>query len=349
MKSGQFNSKKSQIRGTREKEAPKSTNWDRVVYLSLLGIAIVALIYFVGKANLFISGEGRIITNQLEIRSPSDIRIQEIFVQPGDSVLKSDTLFQFTFLEWNQSADSLDDLKKRLLQYQDELDELQGELGIKQKQLDQTRSELSYYQDRLEMLRREVRLGVTTVSDLNSTEERILSLRSEFENSNEQVNLIKRQRNRLQALIADPYKMETSIALKNMQKMKMIFSSPVAGLVTGVYKTDTELSLKSERVVTILSENTNLKIQAILEQEDGKHLNIGDQMDVTFDNGEKSSGIISDIYAAESIVDRPTSSSNNALKFSIQLIAELKPENADELKKWKANNKIGVTVTKTIF
>lgn len=150
-------------------------------------------------------------------------------------------------------------------------------------------------------------------------------------------------------MIADPYAMETSAAFKNMQQMKMIFSSPVTGLVTGVHKADTELSLKSERVITILSDNTNLKIQAILEQQDGKHLSIGDQMNVTFDNGERSSGIISDIYAAESVVDRPTSSSNNALKFSIQLIAELKPENATELRKWKANNKMGVTVTKTIF
>ncbi|MFN1835730.1 HlyD family secretion protein [Balneola sp. MJW-20] len=349
MKSGQFNSKKSQIRGTREKEAPKSTNWDRVVYLSLLTIAIVALIYFVGKANLFVSGDGRIVTNQLEVRSPSDIRIQKIYVQPGDSVLKSDTLFQFTFLEWNQTIDSLDNLKKRILQYQDDLDKVQGDLRLKQKELDQARSELIYYQDRLEMVKREIRLGVASVSDLKSIEDRLVSLRTKVENSNEQASLIRQQRNRLQALIADPYANEGSEALKKVQTMKMIFSSPVEGVVTAVHKNDTELGLKSERVITILSENTNLKVQAIFDQEDGKHLNIGDKMNVSFDNGQKSSGIITDIYAAESVVDRPSSSSNNALKFSIQLIAELKPENAQELKTWKANNKMGVTVTKTVF
>lgn len=350
MKSGQFNSRKSQIRGTREKEAPKSTNWDRVIYLTLLTVALLAIVYFTGKANLFIRGDGRIVTNQVELRAPSDIRIQDIFVELGDSVQKSDTLFQFTFLEWNQSADSLDDLKERLLKYQEELDDVTNDLRIKEIEAERVRSRLDHFQNRTDRLQSEVKLGFASVNQLNDLQDQIVYLEGDLKLVNEELSVLRNRRNRLQQSISSPYSSQDSEALRQLKRMKMVYTSPVNGTVTALHKASSELGLKSERVMTILGETSDLKIQAIFEQDAGKNMSIGDVMDIAFDNGESSKGVITDIYAAESVVDRPNSSSNtDALKFSIQLIVELKPVNEQERQTWKANNKMGITATKSIF
>jgi hypothetical protein len=130
--------------------------------------------------------------------------------------------------------------------------------------------------------------------------------------------------------------------------MQHIYKAPVPGIITTVHKSESEIGLKSERVLSILSEQSQLRIKAIFQQNSGKYLSIGDEMSVTFDNGDKSKGVVTDIYAAEALIDRPTGSQSE-LEFSVQIVAELKPEDPLDMDRWKSYNKMGVTVKKTIF
>lgn len=346
MQSGQFNSNKSTIRGTREKETTQKTNWDRVIYLTLLSVALIFISYYLINRNFFVVGDGRVVTNELQVVSPSDIRFQEFYVEPGDTVQKSDTLFRFTFIEWQQSMDSLETLKKRMNDASNELDDVQSELRIKNREAERAQQQLEYYEERLSQVKREVRLGVSTVSEMKSVEDRIMNERGTLSLINEEINQLENQRNKLQLIIADPYGRDGSnLEPANLQH---IYKAPVPGIITTVYKSESEIGLKSERVMAILSEQSQLRIKAIFQQNSGKYLSIGDEMSVTFDNGDKSRGVVTDIYAAEALIDRPTGSQSE-LEFSVQIVAELKPEDPLELDRWKSYNKMGVTVKKTIF
>jgi multidrug resistance efflux pump len=346
MQSGQFNSNKSTIRGTREKDTTQKTNWDRVIYLTLLSVALIFISYYLINRNFFVVGDGRVVTNELQVVSPSDIRFQEFYVEPGDTVQKSDTLFRFTFIEWQQSMDSLETLKKRLNDASNELDDVQNELRIKNREAQRAQQQMEYFEERLSQVKREVRLGVSTVSEMKSVEDKIMNERGILSLINEEIELLENQRNKLQSLIADPYGRDGS----NLEpaSMQHIYKAPVPGIITTVHKSESEIGLKSERVLSILSEQSQLRIKAIFQQNSGKYLSIGDEMSVTFDNGDKSKGVVTDIYAAEALIDRPTGSQSE-LEFSVQIVAELKPEDPLDMDRWKSYNKMGVTVKKTIF
>lgn len=346
MQSGQFNSNKAAIRGTREKDVEQKTNWDRVIYLTLLSVALIFISYYLINRNFFVVGDGRVVTNELQVASPSDIRFQRFYVEPGDTVQKSDTLFRFTFIEWQQSMDSLETLKKKLNDAAAELEEVQGELRIKNIEAERALDQIGYYENRLSQIKREVRLGVSTVSEMKSVEDKIMNERGDLSLINEQISLLENRRNGLQTLIADPYGNDGSVL--DAASMQHFYKAPVPGIVTSVYKSESEIGLKSERVLSILSEQSQLRIKAIFQQKSGKYLSVGDEMNVTFDNGDKSRGIITDIYAAEALIDRPTGSQSE-LEFSVQIVAELKPEDPLELDRWKSYNKMGVTVKKVIF
>ncbi|MDZ7808630.1 MAG: hypothetical protein U5K71_16200 [Gracilimonas sp.] len=348
MQSGQFNSNKSTIRGTREKETTQKTNWDRVIYITLISVALIFISYYLINRNFFVVGDGRVITNELQVVSPSDIRFQEFYVEPGDTVQKSDTLFRFTFIEWQQSMDSLETLKKRLNDASNELEDVQSELRIKNIEAERALQQLEYYDRRLSQIKREVRLGVSTVSEMKSVEDKIMNERGDLSLINEQIDLLENRRNRLQTMISNPYGNDGSGIPLDAASMQHIYTAPVPGIVTMVYKSPSEIGLKSERVLSILSEQSQLRIKAIFQQNSGKYLSIGDEMNVTFDNGDKSKGLITDIYAAEALIDRPTGSQSE-LEFSVQIVAELKPEDPLELDRWKSYNKMGVTVKKVIF
>lgn len=346
MQSGQFNSNKSTIRGTREKETTQKTNWDRVIYLTLLSVALIFISYYLINRNFFVVGDGRVVTNELQVVSPSDIRFQEFYVEPGDTVEKSDTLFRFTFIEWQQSMDSVETLKKKMNDASNELDEVQSELRLKNIEADRALQQIEYYEGRLSQIKREVRLGISTVSEMKSIEDQIMKERGSLSLINEQVELLENRRSKLQLLLADPYGRDGSnLEPTNMQH---IYKAPVPGIITTLYKSESEIGLKSERVLAILSEQSQLRIKAIFQQSNGKYLSIGDEMSVTFDNGDKSKGVVTDIYAAEALIDRPTGSQSE-LEFSVQIVAELKPEDPLDLDRWKSYNKMGVTVKKTIF
>jgi|AntRauTorcE11897_2_1112592.scaffolds.fasta_scaffold00075_14 multidrug resistance efflux pump len=348
MKSGQFNTSKSTIRGSREKEKTQKTNWDRVVYLTLLSVGVIAISYYLINRNFFVIGDGRVTANELQVLSPSDIRFQEIFVQAGDTVQQSDTLFRFSFIEWQQSMDSLETIKRSLRDARLELSDIQDDLRIKANELERNTQQIEYYESRISQIKREVQLGVATVSELKSVEDRVMNLKGELSLIREQQQLLFNKRNRLQRKISSPYGDDGSDIPLNAGSMQHIYTSPVSGIVTALYKNETELGLRSERIMALLSEQSQLKIKAIFEQKAGKYLSIGDHMSITFDNGVKSRGVITDIYAAEALIDRPTGSQSE-LEFSVQIVAELKPEDPVELNQWKSYNKMGVTVKKTIF
>src|SRR5690625_5441248 len=76
MKSKYFSTRyqASQIRGTREKSAPRKTNWDRIVYMTFLIGVLIFVGYYLTQRIVYISGDGTVVIEKVVIRSPGDIR-----------------------------------------------------------------------------------------------------------------------------------------------------------------------------------------------------------------------------------------------------------------------------------
>ena len=102
MKSEYFKkrSQTSQLRGNREKQKPKQTNWDRIVYLSLLIIVLGSLFYYIFTNSFYVSGEGMVVTELSDIRAPIDIEIEEFFVSQNSVVEKGEPLFSYSSMKW---------------------------------------------------------------------------------------------------------------------------------------------------------------------------------------------------------------------------------------------------------
>src|SRR5690625_5848512 len=102
MKSKYFSTRyqASQIRGTREKSAPRKTNWDRIVYMTFIIGVLIFVGYYLTQRIFYISGGGRAVIEKVVMRSPGDIRVDRLSPATGDPVSRGAPLFSFSLQHW---------------------------------------------------------------------------------------------------------------------------------------------------------------------------------------------------------------------------------------------------------
>src|ERR1700741_3676965 len=107
MKSVNFQRNKSLIRVVNEKtKKKKQRNWDRIIYLCLLGLFLIFLLYYVFAKYVYVHAFGHVIIESTHVRLTDDARIIEFYVAEGDSIQKGDTLFSY-------ALDRDDDINER--------------------------------------------------------------------------------------------------------------------------------------------------------------------------------------------------------------------------------------------
>ena len=96
MKSINFQRNKSLIRVVNEKvKKKKQRNWDRILYLCLLGLFLLFLAYYFLFKFAYINAYGHVIIESTKIRLTDDARIINFKVHEGDSIQVNDTLFSY--------------------------------------------------------------------------------------------------------------------------------------------------------------------------------------------------------------------------------------------------------------
>ncbi len=357
MKSEFFKSKSSQIRGVREKQPKKSVNWDRVVYLSMLTVGLVTLLYFLFDYNMVLKGEGRVYANEHVVRFPVDVRIVDLFVEEGDSVAANDSLF--TFVEAFQPQ-SPKQYREEQRQISERLLDLKSAINTKRAELESVADQLVYYHAQKELVEKEIKLDLSSFRDLRAIEQKIVAMNAQMTVDSEKLNAFYQQKAFVEAWKNTTAVKENYSSFVNLVEElpgeatplegtfePTIYAAPVEGVIDQIEKSSSELAVRSESILTIRRKVTDVFIQVIFPRNSLREVEQGDFMNIEFDNGVKSKGLISGFYTPK--ISNWDMVGIAEYELNDYVLMRLNPTDDNSSDIWEANSNIGVTVSKITF
>lgn len=334
-------SKTSQIRVKREKPKKKQVNWDRTVYLLVLILVVTLITRALLTRTYFVSGEGQVISEVVDIRSPDDVDIRMIKVKPGDIVEPGDTLFSFSFIDWQERQSEIDLLNQRIADLRFELADAKESAFLKNEEIRSLENRIVYLEKEKEVFQERVRLNISTVFELNDLNRDLFDARSNLELtiSEERVlrNLIERMDERLDLFMENYLKIARNVETR-------YFTSQLGGRVDNVYKKGNSQAFRSEEILTLIPEQSEVFVLSVFNRKDTRYLNTGSVMDIEFDNGDRSRGIISQSYEARDDLLRHFRQTGTIT--SDYLIVELEPSDENTRDIWRLKNRSGLQITK---
>jgi uncharacterized coiled-coil protein SlyX len=255
-------------------------------------------------------------------------------MSPVDSLIK---------LEEQQAA-----TEDRQAEIEDNLFDLRQDIALKRQELQALQDKLDFYQQRKELVEKEVKLNVETIGRLKNIEDEIFDIKSNIEAVNRELPWAYQRRGRIQDVMAGISQSgiddEEDEPTTNRTQ---VYRSPVEGKVNNIFKEPLELALKSEKIIFIQRDSAKVLAEVIFDREDSSSLPIGTELNMRFDNGEPSRGIITDLYIAGVGLD-PVSNLTN-IEESEKIVVELKPANEKVRKQWRLLNGMGIKASKSIF
>lgn len=377
----------SYLRYFEEQSARKTKrpfNWDRFVYLVLLAIFLFFTGRFIINSYFYIEGNGQVLFESVDIRHTDDIRILQFNVEEGDDVKIGDTLFTY-FLDEDMFGDghgggsnsvSIAGGGKKDSWIERELYTLRKNVQLNAVRINDDKELLAIYESDLERVRNEVILDAVSHTNLENLEYQIAKLNADINVLSSQIGIYRKQIAYLEGLIQEEddriikIEQETNgggagssggagekyppalkkdmlmlAGVENIEGFK-IFTCPINGNITRIHKQPYEVALKTETICSIHQPN-DVHIKGFFNQEDLKHLNQGDLVNIEFPDGTMSKGIVDRFYSATYIL--PEEFQKKFEPTTRTLAADILPIGENDLDIWKKYYKLSVKVTKRTF
>lgn len=344
MRSEQFKNRPSQLRGTKEKSPGKNHSWDRVIYMVILGSLILVALYLLFQAYFFVSGEGHIVGTHLDVRFPVDIKVTDVYVEAGQQISEEDSLFTYSFIEQRKTVSQL---QKEQEELQEELLDLRSDIELMGAERQELREKIAFYQKRQSLLEKEVKLDIEPINSLNTVSSKLVELNSDLRVLQKEMDLVSARAGRMEQNSREIYRTVRSEELQYRESpgTQETYFAPVQGRVNQVLKKSSELAFRSEPLISIRIREPQVRIKAIFNEQSIKHLAIADEVKVTFDNGEESTGKIVDIQA----ITDGDSNLMDITELSDRYVVEVMPVDDEAREVWESLSHLGVTVTKSIY
>lgn len=310
----------------------------------ILGSIILIALYLLFQAYFFISGEGNIVGTHLDVRFPADVKVTDVYVKEGQQVSPQDSLFKYTLIEQRRTYSDLQEEEEAL---QEELLELRSDIELKFTERQELREKIRFYQNRKELLENEVKLDIEPVNSLHSVNSKLVDLNSDLKVLQKELDLISAKAGRVQqnsSQISQIVRSEEMLYSESPGTDETYFA-PVSGRVNRVFKNPSELAFRSEPLLSIRIRKPEVRIKAIFKEQSIEHLAISDEVRITFDNGEVSTGKVVDIQAL-------TDGNTNGLgvtELSDRYVVEIMPVDEEARRLWESLSHLGVRVTKSIY
>lgn len=371
MKSINFQRNKSLIRVVNDNKIKKERNWDRIVYLILISLFLIFIVYYLFSKFSFVNGQGQVIIDKNQIRLTDDARIIEFYVNEGDSVKKNDTLFSYALDMDEEIADNspiiginkTTEINVNQNWGNKELFALKKKISINSIDINENNALIANYKSEIKRLSNEVILDVLPKNKLEFVQNEILRLNSQnlkLQKENEELlkligtiesNPNKEVTNELNTLFNNPDisnnqdvdKLSFSNELLTKPKY---FRSPVDGIVTKIFIENYETALKTEEIMSIHKSRAEF-IKAYFEQEDLKHIKVGDIFNIEFPDGTASKGMLKRFYITTYAL--PEEFQKKYESTTRSLAADIYPLDSTELIKWKLFYKMSVKISKNKF
>lgn len=372
MKSVNFQRNKALIRVVNEQKIKKQRNWDRILYLSLLGFFMLFIIYYLVTKYCFIHAYGHVIIESTRIRLTDDARIIEFYVAEGDRIKQNDTLFSYALDRdddisgtsgYAQSVNigsimggSRDDWWVK------EIYALKKKIALNNIDISENDNLISGYKKEIKRISNEVILDVLPKSRLESIQNEITTLNTEnkkLDKENKELNSLmkslgpsKNQRSINGVKIRNKKGSNSSAAGQDVNKLAFseelltqakYFKSPMSGIATRIYIHGYETALKNEEIMA-LHEAQPAYIKAYFEQEDLRYFKEGDLFTIEFPDGTISKGILRRFYIATYTLPEEFQKKYEPTTRSIA--GDIYPLDSLEIKKWKTFYKMGVDISK---
>lgn len=372
MKSVNFQRNKALIRVVNEQKVKKQRNWDRIMYLCLLGLFLVFVFYYIITKYLFIHAYGHVIIESTRIRLTDDARIIEFYVKEGDKIEQNDTLFSY-------ALDRDDDISGRSSYAQSvnigsieggsrddwwvkEIYALKKKIALNNIDISENENLINGYKKEIKRISNEVILDVLPKTRLEYIQNEMVSLHvqnKKLEKENKELNSLMKSlgpsktprringlnvRTKKGGGVAGDKegvgKLDFSEELLTQAKY---FKSPVNGIATRIYIHTYETALKSEEIMA-LHEAQPAYIKAYFEQEDLRYFKEGDLFSIEFPDGTISKGILKRFYIATYTLPEEFQKKYEPTTRSIA--ADIYPIDSMEIKKWKTFYKMSVDISK---
>lgn len=349
MKSLNFKRKENaQLRYIEEKAGSKSKprkNWDRLVYLSILGIIVFFVLRYLFIANFYISADGQVIFENFEITQADDITIERFFCEEGEGVEKGDTLFTYKLSDNSLAFEEVEEVSKSNWADREKYT-LEKSIRLNNEEIKGEEGLLNSYHSQMVRLENEVILGTASERDLNNLEYKISKLETAIallnsENSilNKQLMELNSQENTSAIISEDKTTERTSSPFK-------AYISPIDGYVSRIFKEPYEIALKSQ-IILKLHQVDAVHIKGYFEQEDLKYVKEGDLINVNFPDGVESEGVIERFYSSTVLIPEEFQKRFEPAKRTIAV--DILPAAGSDLSVWKRYYKLSVKLTKTTF
>lgn len=368
MKSVDFQRNKSLIRVVNEKVAkPKKKNWDKLVYMALLSSLVIFAFYYISLKNLFISAQGQVLIDAINIRLTEDARILKHFVNEGDSVKVGDTLFCYANSLKNDLENTDNGINLKSYNAQDnwalkEIFALKKKITLNKVDIDKNFILIKSYENEIKNLTNQVMLDALPRTRLDIVQNEILKLNTEnqklYAENSELNNFIKSvpggskinytaskiggKGNGYIAAGGVTYNVFSDEYLSELR----YFKTPMSGIVTHIHKKEQEVNFKSEDILSIHKQFPTT-IKGFFYQEDLKYIKVGDLFSIEFPDGTKSQGVVKRFYIAT--YNMPEEFQKKYEPTTRTIAVDIYPLNYEDSRKWYAFHKMGVVVSKFIF
>lgn len=354
MNSLDFRQDSAAIRYLGEGPKKKRYNWDRWVYLLFLIVFFGALGYYVYKKTFFITANGQVTFENIEIRLPEDSRLLEYYVAEDDTVMAGDTLFRY----YPHSSVRLAQVIKETTAPAEpetprwmEQERYNLEKKIQLNKIDRQKAveRLTGLKGELKHLENAMMLDVLSHDRFEAARNEVVRLEAEIAKIDAENAQNKKLISGLHAptpkSLKDPKKEVTAMtdAMKDSIAGITHFISPINGFVTRLFTNQFELALKEEVIMSIHTERP-MFIKAYFDQEDIAHFNVGDEVDVTFPDGKTSKGYVKRFNY--STFQLPSEFQKRYDPVTRSVAADIYPVNEGDYRLWRGFYRMSATITK---
>jgi multidrug resistance efflux pump len=344
MKSEYFNkrSQTTQLRGHREKPKPKQINWDRIVYFILLVLALGFLFYYIFINSFYVSGEGLVVTETMKVRAPSDIEIREQLVSKDSYVEKGDPLFEYVFMNWTGTIEEIEDIQENITELQEDIEELQDDVTLKRQDIQEIEGRIAYLEQQRNEFLEKVRLNAATSYELDEVESSLFTARSNLRQAQSELNVLM---NNLNRHIQRRESLEAEVQEFRLRENGFhTYYSPVSGIVQNISIRDNQQAFRSDQILSIKPNNADVYIFSVFDREDAGYTQPGTTMNIEFDNGLESVGIVRNSYdARENLIDHFEQTGSLTTEY---LVVELVPADSATRSQWLQLDRTGLSVFK---
>ncbi|MEM9921438.1 MAG: hypothetical protein AAF990_25275 [Bacteroidota bacterium] len=305
----------------------------------------------------FVSVNGQVLVEKLQIHFTEDVRIRDIFVEEGQQVRKGDTLFSFRYENREQVESQLrmtisanpnggNDLRNWFLR---EKLNVKRQMAIKKSQIEGVKSSIGVKKAELEEQKKQILLGVDVahklpplISDISDLDSDILMLKREIRVLRKHLSALRRQEKK--ALKEREEELKEQLAAESKVYTHFVYYiSPIDGIIGRIFNSPNEVCYETEDVMTI-HQMDKLKIRAYFDQESHREIKIGDEVTINFPDGTIGKGIIHNFYVSTYPLPPEFQSKHEPMERSI--VADVLPLDDEEAMHWTGYYKMAVKVVK---